>query len=122
MPNKALKYDIYERIFNFVLNVLKLINKIPRTYANQVIINQITRSATSMGANSQEADGVNSRKDFIHCFTIVRKENKETIYWLRLITALNPRIHEEAELLINEGSEILAIISTIIKKTTYNNQ
>jgi four helix bundle protein len=56
MPNKERKYDIYERIFNFILLVLKLIDKLPKTYSNQVISGQITRSVTSMGANSQEAE------------------------------------------------------------------
>jgi four helix bundle protein len=78
MPNREEKYDIYERIFNFIVLVLKLVEKLPNTYSNQVIKGQINRSAPSMGANSEEADGTNSRKDFLHCFTIVRKESKES--------------------------------------------
>lgn len=117
MSNGKNRHDIYERIFNFIVLVLKFIDKLPKTYSNQVIIGQITRSVTSMGANSQEADGTSTRKDFLHCFTIVRKEGKETVYWLRLIEKLNSRSSVEAPSIINEGSEIVAIVSTIIKNT-----
>lgn len=122
MPNREQKYDIYERIFNFIVSVLKFLDRLPKTYSNQVIIGQITRSVTSMGANSEEADGTNSKKDFLHCFTTVRKEGKESVYWLRLVEKLNPRYSNEALEIINEGSEIVAIISTIIKNTINNSK
>lgn len=122
MPNREQKYNIYARIFNFIVSVLKILDKLPKSYSNQVIIGQLTRSVTSMGANSEEADGTNSKKDFIHCFTTVRKEGKETVYWLKLIEKLNPKHSEETLTIANEGLEIVAIISTIIKNTINNSK
>lgn len=122
MSNRDQKYNIYERIFKFVVSVLKFLEKLPRTYTNQVIRAQITRSATSMGANSEEADGTNSKKDFLNCFTTVRKEGKETVYWLKLIGNINPKQSEESLVVIKEGSEIVAIVSTIIKNTIKNSK
>lgn len=43
-----------------------------------MIDKQIVKSATSMGANDQEADGLQSKKDFIAKYSIVKKETKET--------------------------------------------
>lgn len=83
------RYDIHDRIFEFIVKVIELIKLLPKTPQNLMIIGQIMRSVSSMGANDQEADGALSRKDFIHCYTIVRKE----------------------------GNEIIAIISTIIKNS-----
>ncbi len=122
MPNREQKYNIYARIFSFIVSVLKILDKLPKTYSNQVIVGQLTRSVTSMGANSEEADGTNSKKDFIHCFTTVRKEGKETVYWLKLIEKLNPKHSGETLAIIHEGSEIVAIISTIIKNTINNSK
>lgn len=122
MPNGKSKFDIYERIFDFIVKVLSFIDKLPNSYSNQVIKNQITRSVTSMGANSQEADGSNSKKDFLHCFTTVRKESKETVFWLKLIEKLNPKHSEEASPTINEGQEIVLVISSIIKNTLNNSK
>ena len=115
-----MKYDIHERIFNFIVRVINFLNKLPKTPTNLVFIGQITRSVTSMGANDQEADGALSSKDFVHKFTIVRKEGKETIFWLRIIGKTNPKFNSEANELIKEGNEIVAIVSTIIKNTINN--
>ncbi len=111
-------YDIHERIFNFILDVIKFLNKVPKTPSNLIFIGQCTRSVTSMGANDQEADGALTTKDFLHGFTIVRKEAKETVFWLRLIGKTNPTLENEVLKLIKEGSEIIAIVSSIIISTS----
>jgi len=119
---KERDYDIHERIFNFIVNVINFLNKLPRTSTNLIFIGQITRSVTSMGANDQEADGALTRRDFIHGFTVLRKEGKETVFWLRIISKTNPRFISETDVLIKEGNEIVAIVSTIIKNALKNNK
>jgi four helix bundle protein len=108
------KYNIYGRIFKFVISVIKLTKLLPKTEENKVIISQLLRSATSMGANSEEADGSSTAKDFLHCFTTVRKEGKESIFWLKLLFELNVALQPKIVELIKEGGEITAIISKII--------
>ena len=68
-----------------------------------------------MGANDQEADGVSTKKDFTHCYTVVRKESKETYYWLRLIGETNENISTRMNALLQENKEIISIVSTILK-------
>ena len=116
--NSVRKYDIHERIYKFIIDVVKLVNSLPKTPSNLVIIGQILRSVTSMGANDQEADGTLTKKDFIHTYTIVRKEGKETNFWLRLISETNmSSINQNAEKALDEGTQIVAILSSIINKT-----
>lgn len=116
-------YDIHERIFNFIVKVINFLNKLPKTPTNLIFINQVTRSVTSMGANDQEADGALTKKDFIHGFTVVRKEGKETVFWLRIIENTNlSKFSQEAFDLVAEGKEIVAIVSTIIKNTAKSNK
>ena len=115
------EYDIHDRIFKFVIDVINLLNKLPKTPTNLIFINQCTRSVTSIGANDQEADGALTRKDFIHCFSIVRKEGKETDYWLNIIADTNPNFKPRMKDLIGEGIEIIKIVSTIIYNTQKNN-
>ncbi len=116
-------YEIHERIFNYVIDVIRFLNKIPKTPTNLIFIDQCTRSVTSMGANDQEADGSSTKKDFIHKFTDVRKEGKETVFWLRVIVRTNDGKYSlEGERLISEGNELVAIISTIIKNASKNNK
>jgi four helix bundle protein len=111
------KYDIHARIYQFIIRVIKLVNVLPKTSSNSVVIPQILRCVTSMGANDQEADGTLTKKDFIHCYTVVRKESKETNFWLKLIADTNPNMKSKMESIIQEGQEITAIISSIINKT-----
>jgi four helix bundle protein len=111
------RYDIHERIYQFILAVLQSIKKPARTYENDIIIGQLIRSITSVGANDQEADGSFTRADFIHCYTIVRKELKESLFWIRLLGDCNPRCRSELHELMPEGEEITKIVTAIILKT-----
>lgn len=108
------KNDIHKRIYDFVLRVIALTKVLDKSQHNIVIINQILRSATSMGANDQEADGSESRKDFIAKYTIVKKEAKETNYWLQLIYDTNHTIQTKMIDLQKEGLEIVRVVSAII--------
>jgi four helix bundle protein len=121
MTNKTLtakpKFDIHGRIYDFIIRVIKLVNSLPKTDSNSVIIQQLLRCATSVGANDQEADGASSRKDFMHCYTIVRKEIKETHFWLKLIADTNPIFKPKMSAIKKEGQEIALIVSTILNKS-----
>lgn len=97
-----------------MIRVLKLIKQLPKTPENVIIINQLTRSVTSMGANDREADGTITKKDFIHKYTLVRKEAKETDYWIHLIADTNVNLKLRMTNLLLEGEEIIKIVSKII--------
>jgi len=114
--------DIHKRIYNFVIRVLKLIKHLEKTPENTVVIYQITKSATSMGANDREADGVTTKKDFIHKYSIVRKEAKETDYWLNIIADTNPSLKPRMQDLVNENIELIKIVTAIIYNTKNNSR
>lgn len=108
------QYEIHERVFSFVVRGLKVIRYLPRSPESKVIIDQYVRAITSVGANDNEADGVTSKKDFIHAYTIVRKELKETRYWIRIISELYPHLSSRLGNLLQENDELIKIISSII--------
>lgn len=114
IKNRKKVKDIHERIYQFVIRVINLVKQLPKTPENIILINQITESVTSMGANDQEADGADSRKDFIAKYVIVRKESKETNYWLRVIADINPSFKPRMKDLMQEGKEIVMVVSSII--------
>lgn len=109
--------DIHERIYQFIGRVLDLIKALPPTLENKTFGEQLVRAVTSMGANDQEADCAESKKDFLAKYGIVKKENKETNFWLRLIYDRNPILRKRMSDLIREGQEILLIVSKIISNT-----
>ncbi len=108
------QYAIHDRIFTFVTRGLKVIRYIPKTVESKILIDQYVRALTSVGANDNEADGVNSKRDFIHAYTIVRKELKEVWYWLRIIAELYIELKPRLGDLLHENEELIKIVSSII--------
>lgn len=115
---------IAKKTYAFALEVIRTIKILDKSYENIVIIKQIIRSVTSIGANIEEALGGNSKKEFIHSMNIAKKEARETIYWLKLIKDLNPTLKEKFELLLEENEQIIKILTKIVKTSsklsTYN--
>ena len=62
-----------------------LCRKLKENHAETVLINQLLRSATSVGANVHEAEYAQGKKDFISKFEIALKECNESDYWLTLL-------------------------------------
>ena len=113
------QYEIHDRIFIFVTRGLKVIRFLPKNIESKIIIDQYVRSLTSVGANDNEADGVTSKKDFIHVYTIVRKELKEARYWLRIIAELNGELKPRLANLLQENEELIKIVSAIIVSASH---
>ena len=78
---------------------------------------QLLRSGTSVGANYREANRAASRKDFTHKINIVEKECSESNYWLELFDAEDLGDRAERRWLLNESYELLAIFTSIGKKS-----
>lgn len=79
------------------------------------ISDQLFRSVTSIGANVQEAQNAESKRDFIHKLKISAKELDESLYWLRLCKESKHLIHcKELEKILRE---IVLILSKIISTT-----
>lgn len=115
---KGTKKDIHLRVYSFVIDCIRdLIKKIPHSVENIELIKQLIASLTSVGANDQEADASLSKRDFTAKYTIVRKELKETIYWISLLKDIGSIDKQIAERYLKEGNEIYLIIAAIIKNT-----
>jgi four helix bundle protein len=107
------RFDIQERTFEFAVQVAKLVNRLPRTVAGVEIGRQVVRSATSVGANVEEADAAESKQDVIHKMSIAQKEAREARYWLRVIQAALLD-NDEVQSLIQESDELVRILYTIV--------
>ena len=107
--------DIGERVFAFSVRVLKMTTTLPTNSVNNVLINQIIRSATSIGANIEEARGAHTKTDFTYGMNIAKKEARETIYWLKLIVEMNPKYASRLHILLKENEEIIKILTAIVK-------
>ena len=104
------------------MNIIIFVKKISRNLVDNIFINQLVRSATSIGANYCEADCAESRKDFEHKIALYKKESKETKHWLRMITTSNPSLEEVIKPLLKESIELNLIFSSIINNSRSNSK
>ena len=111
------KQQFKKRCFHFSISILNLTEKLTSKRINGVLINQLIRSATSIGANVVEGSYSSSKKEFINYFQISVKSAAETAYWLSLLEEINPLQKEEVDKLIQECSELRKILSTVVLNT-----
>lgn len=111
------KFDLKERTSNFGKSIISLVSNAVKNEVTRPLISQVVRSATSIGANYMEADGAESKKDFIHKISLCKKESKETMHWLDMFSATNSIDKNELRKLWREAHELTLIFSSIINKT-----
>ena len=115
-PNNKKIYDLKIRTEKFGKVVILTAQTLANTPTNRPLIQQLVRSATSVGANYMEADGAESKKDFRHKISICKKEAKESMHWLRMILFANPQNEEVIRRIWKEAHELALIFSSITNK------
>ena len=96
--------------------IVRLVERLPTTRAGNHIAGQLLRSGTSVLPNHGEAEGAESRNDFIHELGICHKELRESRRWLRLIQRV-PLLADAAELemALQETDELVRIFAASIR-------
>ena len=102
---------------DFSVEILKLCDGIKGHYS---IVNQLERSATSIGANIREAKYAHSKPDFISKLQIALKECYETEYWLELFSKTNMITEERYKSLKNNCGKIRKLLITSINTAKAN--
>lgn len=108
--------ELKERTLIFAGNVIILCQTIELNAISSPLINQLIRSATSVGANYREAQSAISRKDFRNKIYISKKEIDETLYWLELMHGAFSDKQNEIQELINECKQLANIFHAITLK------
>lgn len=107
-----MRNEISDRLVDFAAAVIGLVEKFPAKTTVKKLTDQLLRSATSVGANYEEAQGAESKADFVHKFQIALKEIRESYYWLRVVEKSMPSLGLHT--LIDEARKIRAILSKSI--------
>ena len=102
---------IVDKSFSFAIKIVAICELLDKR-RKFVISNQLLKSGTSIGACVREAQGAESKADFIHKLKIAFKEAEETEYWL-LICKYSANYPFD-EKLLEENSELMRILSKII--------
>jgi four helix bundle protein len=108
--------DLDHRLLAFGARVLRLVGALPRATAGRHVGAQLLRSATSIGANYEEAQAAESPADFVHKMQVALKEARETNYWIRLIDAAKLLPAAKLAGLLDESSQLKAILAKSVAR------
>jgi four helix bundle protein len=97
------------------LEIIQLVESLPRNRAADVIGRQLLRSGTSIGANYRAACRGKSKADVISKLAIVEEEADETIYWMEMLIESKIVQPSRLNLLMKESNEIVAMVVASIK-------
>ncbi|MFN0123905.1 MAG: four helix bundle protein [Blastocatellia bacterium] len=106
--------NLADRLLRFAIDIVKLVESLPQTTAGRRIGDQLLRSGTSVGANYEEAQGAESKNDFIHKLQISLKEIRETNYWLRVLAGSGIRPEVTLKQLVSESDQLKSILSKAV--------
>ena len=111
-------FDLEERTARFGEAVLAFAKALPADAVMRPLISQLVRSGTSVGANYSEADEAGTRKDFRYRIALCKREVKETMHWLRMISSAAPNSKAKARDLWREARELQLSLASIHRKSS----
>jgi four helix bundle protein len=120
MNNAEFKVELELRTKRFAVSLINFLAELPHSKVLSVIVNQLTKSGTSIGANYREANRAESKRDFIHKIGIVEKEASETVYWMELLKEsklLTEAQRTDLTPLSEESKELLALFTSISRSS-----
>jgi len=109
------KINLKQRAYLYALDVIKFINDLDKKdFSVQLIVKQLLRSATSIGANIIEAQAGSTKKDFTNFFSYALKSANESKFWLGLLRDADKADENQVNKLLQETAELANILGSSI--------
>ena len=112
--------DTQTRMSRFGAVTHKLVVSLKRTVVSSSLLDQLFRSASSVGANFAEARSAESRADFLHKLKVALKECREARHWLMILHDIPETPKREISELLNENDRLCAILYSSVKTAERN--
>ncbi len=115
--------ELRGRLLDYAASIVELVDTLPKTtIAGRRIGDQLLRSATSVGANYEEARAAESAADFIHKLQVALKELRESSYWLRLLLRVNMIAASRVAPFLDESNQLIAILAKSVLTAKRNRE
>ena len=108
---------VRDKSFEFALRIVEIYKYLRNDKKEYVLSKQLLRSGTSIGANIEEAQAGQSRKDFISKMSIASKEAREARYWLKLLKRSG---YISGKDIISDCDELIRLLTSIVKSSESN--
>ncbi len=114
------KFDLEERLIEFAVLIIEIVNEIENNKAGNHLSGQIVRSGTSVALNYGEAQSAESKRDFIHKMKVILKELRETFICLKILTKSKIYTEYKIEKAKKENNELISIFVKSIETAVKN--
>lgn len=122
-PSMSLNEDgpLQKKSFQFAADSVLTCKELIEQKREYVMTKQFIKSGTSVGANIEEAQHAESKKDFVSKLSISLKEAYESRFWIRLLHKTEYLSQEKKILLLDQINEIIRMLISSIKTAKRNN-
>ncbi len=115
------RFDLKERLVDFSCRIIEVVEALPATRAGNYIAGQLIRCGLAPALLYGEAQGAESRADFIHKMKVCLKELKETRVCLKIISkAKMIKPVERLDDIKSENEQLISIIAKSIETAKKN--
>ena len=113
---------VLDKSFEFAIRVVNLHKHSCDSKKEYILSKQLLRSGTSIGANINEAQAAQSKKDFVAKMSIASKEARESKYWIELLikTEYLDKDNKHTQSLLNDIEELTKLLTSIVKSSQNN--
>ncbi len=116
--SQKVKFDLEDRLLEFAVSVIALVESLPASRAGNHIAGQLLRSGTSPYGHHGEVESAESRKDFVHKLKSCLKELREARRWLRLIARMKKLTqNDHLSACLSESDELIRIFVASVRTT-----
>ncbi len=114
--NSVKRYDLEDRLVEFAIKIIELVEELPKNRAGNHIAGQLIRCGTSPALNYGEVQSAESQKDFVHKMKVILKELRETNICIKIIKR-KPLIRQSQKLdsIVKECNELISIFVSSIR-------
>jgi four helix bundle protein len=117
------KYDLNERLIDFAVSIIELYNEVTKSPAGIYLSDHLMRAGISPSLHYGEAQGAESRKEFIHKLGILIKELREALNAMKVIRkAKLIKSNEKCDSVIKECAELISIFNKSITTARKNSE
>ena len=110
-----------DKSYAFALAIVRQVRTLRRQSQEYELFSQLLRSATSVGANVEEANAGQSRRDFVAKLAIARKDANEARYWLRILRDAEVMEAVVVSRLIEDCEELIRMLTASVKTAQQTN-
>ena len=115
-------FDLNARLVDFACLIIEVSEALPSSVAGSHLASQLIRSGTAPALQYGEAQGGESRNDFIHKMKVALKELRESYNCLKIILKLNWHQADKMKFILDENNQLISIFVTSVLTAQRNTE